>query len=1245
MASTPSLFRSRVGRYGPFGLLAFLAFIPPLRTAPGVLAADTKHYLTANPTRLLHTAASMWDAQQFGGFVTHQTIGYLWPLGPYFWLCERLGIPDWVAQRLWLGLLFFAAGTGVLRLARRFGLDGSAALAAAVVYQLSPYVVTYANRTSALLAPWAGLGWLLLFTMRAARERTWRWPAAIALVVLSVGSINATALVLLAAGPLLWLAFAIHRRDVVLQAAVGAVVRTGLLTALTSIWWIVGLAFEGRYGADLLAYSETVQAVASTSTAAEVQRGLGYWLFYGGNASGRWNSASTGYLASPGLILLGFSLFAIAVTGLAVIRHRERASLGMLWLVGTVIAVGAYPVGHPTLYGRLLTRTNTITLALRSSTRATPLVALVAALSVGLLLQRIAPSISRTPVSRTSISRTSVSTTPISRTSVSKTKAWLPAALASIVMLAAALNLPALWNGTLVDRVLRRPTSLPAPWHALAADLNRNTAGGRVLELPGQEFGAFRWGTTTDQPLPAITTRPTITRDLLPLGDAQRMDLLYALDDRLQNGVLDRRSLAPVARLLGVGDIVLRNDEAFERYGTPSPDEVGTLAATGLSAPVEYPAGSPQLVRYHVTGTPAAVRLMRDRFVLVAGSGDGLVDAAAAGLIDGTELVRYAADAADQSELTEWVRDASQVIVTDSNRRRAHQWRGSQDVVGFTEDDDTTLLRRDTADSRLPVFTTNNATTQTVGDHIGGSVRATSYGPATAYWPEQRPVFAFDGDPTTTWMVGADSSIEDERIEARFDQPVVVDGMTIRQPVGTRQLGSVRVTLDDRVVDVAIDERSTNAVGQPVAIPGAPSRLVSIRIMGAVPGRLSNYFGQPAVGLTVALPNGEYVDEVVRVPDAATGTPNAATSYVFNRERVRKQDRVDAFPGAAAQPSKRRDPESEIVRSFQVAGPATFAVRGTIEEPRPSVLTRGPCRDDLLTLDGVALAARVDGTSFVACTPVVLAAGRHLLRAPMGSGVNQVVLTSGTPAAVEPASAFLSVQRESSTVQRVDLAAVSEATWLVVDDGWNAGWHASANGRDLGPPVRVNGGSMAWRLEPTSEPIRVAIEWQPQKTQVLAIWISGLGAALSVLLVARSRRTPPVHTPTAPDEHRAGPSWLMGAIVIAIAIVAASPIVTVAVCAVIATSRLTRRPRLVGVAAVLLAAATALYAASIQVRHRPGVGFGWVHAYSKVHHLALTTVLLSAAAAVGDRYHQSVYDPSAAGAEPRRALLPEIPDL
>ena len=83
----------------------------------------------------------------------------------------------------------------------------------------------------------------------------------------------------------------------------------------------------------------------------------------------------------------------------------------------------------------------------------------------------------------------------------------------------------------------------------------------------------------------------------------------------------------------------------------------------------------------------------KDDVVLVAGSGDGLVDAAAAGLLDGHELVRYTGSF-DDDDLRTAAGSASAIIVTDSNRGRAHHWRGSQDVVGFTEDDEPGGARR-----------------------------------------------------------------------------------------------------------------------------------------------------------------------------------------------------------------------------------------------------------------------------------------------------------------------------------------------------------------------------------------------------------------------------------------------------------------------------------------------------------------------------------------------------------------------
>ena len=98
-----------------------MAYVPLLFNDPGRLAADTKAYLYLDPGRLLERATSMWQPEVAMGTVTHQNIGYLWPMGPYFWLADVLGMPDWLAQRLWLGTVLAAAGLGVTWLLRTLG--------------------------------------------------------------------------------------------------------------------------------------------------------------------------------------------------------------------------------------------------------------------------------------------------------------------------------------------------------------------------------------------------------------------------------------------------------------------------------------------------------------------------------------------------------------------------------------------------------------------------------------------------------------------------------------------------------------------------------------------------------------------------------------------------------------------------------------------------------------------------------------------------------------------------------------------------------------------------------------------------------------------------------------------------------------------------------------------------------------------------------------------------------------------
>ena len=231
------------------------------------------------------------------------------------------------------------------------------------------------------------------------------------------------------------------------------------------------------------------------------------------------------------------------------------------------------------------------------------------------------------------------------------------------------------------------------------------------------------------------------------------MDLLYALDDRAQSNTLDPAAIAPVARFFGADTIWVSNDMAFERFRTPRPELTSAVFAArpaGLGEPVGFgtpTANVPTLATLDETelanatiGEPIApvelvdvehpVGMVRaaSRVVVLAGSGDGIVDASAAGLLNGDEAVLYAADLGDGDDLD----DAALVIVTDSNRDRAHQWRGTQDVVGFTETGgpQADVVQPDTADQRLPVFADQSAVHQTTAAVEGLDVRATAYGEA-----------------------------------------------------------------------------------------------------------------------------------------------------------------------------------------------------------------------------------------------------------------------------------------------------------------------------------------------------------------------------------------------------------------------------------------------------------------------------------------------------------------------------------
>ena len=908
-----------------FAILAVLAYLPALSASPGRMPTDSKLYVYLNPGRFLADTTTSFDPRQFAGWVPHQHIAYLWPTGPWFWSLDTLGFPDWVAHRLWIGTLLVAAGLGVRYLARVLGANPLAALVAALVYQLSPYVLPYISRTSVLLLPWAGLGWIVAFTVLATRRPGWRYPAAIALVVFTVGAVNATALAMVVPAPALWLVHAAWGRSITWRKAFATAGQTALLCVGVSLWWIMMLVIQGRHGADVLAYSESLEAVSFTSTSTEVTRGLGYWLFYVRDAYAATTTASLDHLVSGRTILLGWLVMLAGFVGVAACRWEHRRFAALLVGTGIVLGVGVHPIDAPSPLMSLLVGDGEggLALALRSSTRAVPVLLLGVALGAAQLVMTVRlPSRQVSGTSRDTMVRVGV---------------------AAAIGLVAVVALPALRNGGFVDEALERDQEPPKAWLDAAADLDDRPNGYRLLQVPGTEFGAFQWGFTVDQPLPALTDRPLITRDLLPLGSPAAMDLAFALDDRFQTDTIEPDAVEAVARLMGVDTIWISGDVAYDRFRLARPevvvDELRELESAAFGDPVVMGTQIPMLdnrtlgdsrigqpiapVVLADVSDPIPTERVKDTVVLLAGSGDGIVDAAAAGVIDGTEAIIYTAALDRATPLPESYR----FVITDSNRDRAHQWRSSQDVAGFTEsaDDESDVLRFESGDQRLPVFSFVIPDEQTVSIQDGPvTAEASSYGERFAYLPEHRPVMAIDGDPTTAWIVADRAPAIGEFIRLDLDEPI--DHLDLLQPPAApdvRTISEVRIAVDDSTpFAFDLDDRSREGAGQRVDVDARDSVTITITRTSEPQPPIGDAIGgvgfiEIGTGLTPTT-------EIIRTPiDAPDKLDNAAgVDIVLTRLRHEPTDRW------------RDDPEPRLARQFDLPSGITVEPAVTLRLDR-----------------------------------------------------------------------------------------------------------------------------------------------------------------------------------------------------------------------------------------------------------------------------------------------------------------------
>jgi len=914
-------------------LLAATCYLPLLLTHRGKVGADTKTYLYLDPARLMSRAAYLWDPSIGLGTVTHQNIGYLFPMGPYFWLCQAVGMPDWIAQRLWVGSIMFVAGLGLAAFLRTLRWEGNGRWVAAFAYALSPYVLGYLYKHSVILLPYAALGWLLTFTARSLRERTWRDPALFALTCLWSGGINATSLLLVLIGPGLWvLHVTFVEKEMRLRATVAPLLRIGVLTLATSLWWIFGLVMQGRYGINVLRYTETYKTVADASTAPEVLRGYGYWFFYGTDILGPWFKAAVTATQSLPALALSFGLPILAVAAALYTRFRYRVFFVGLGLAGLVLSVGAHPFDSPSPYGALFSAFTKFDsgLAMRSTPRAVPLLALACAVFLAAGVRAIA--------------------------------AWrpslrVPATAAALLIIVA--NLSPLWMGRMIDEYLERPNEVPSYWVEAGKALTAGDATTRALEIPGIDFANYRWGATVDPVTPGLTDRDYAARELVPYGSVQTADFMGAIDIPLGDGSFDPNSYAQLLRLASVGDLVERNDLEYERYRTPRPrpmsDEVGRTIGLEpprmlgpptpnvpdpraplnddfeLSRPDSLADPSPVVIRGVANALPEVRLAPAAAPTVVSGSATGLVALAESNLLDPERAVIYSGSVTDDPiRLGRLLDQQAKLVVTDTNRKAGRRWGTTGPNDGFTETADEVSPSFDPTDNRIELFTgadgaARDNSTKTVVEPRGGlSVQASGYGNNLTFTPSDRAANAVDGDPTTAWKVGALADPRGEWIELRLDQPVTADTVQLVQAdrFVNRHIAKVDLSFDGGdPVAAELGDESRGGAGQDISFGNRTFRTLRITIRSTDTGEQASYKTMSGVGFAEIGLGGRHITEVVRPPTDLIDSVGSRLAqhdltYVFRRVRSLPNDPV------------LQSPELRMVRDLRLPDQRRFTVTG-----------------------------------------------------------------------------------------------------------------------------------------------------------------------------------------------------------------------------------------------------------------------------------------------------------------------------
>jgi arabinofuranan 3-O-arabinosyltransferase len=928
---------ARVAAMG--GGLLVLSLVAVLRDSWGRYVGDNRFEQYWAPARRIARSFTTWDGSRGLGRVRED----FWPgaTAPVAAL-RALGLPPWLAEHLWHGLLVAAAGFGVVVLLRavrpRVGWEH---LFAGLLYAFGPYSATFLIPSNLflgyVLAPWLVLcTWQGLHACGAAAggdgiagRARWGWAAGFALLVFAGGNTDPPGVLFVGIPVLLTGAFLVGVERVVRpRRALGWAAGTAGLCVAVSAAALAKVWIASDTLAQRLGDTESPQIANLASSWSESWRGLGFWLTYFREDGALSRPQGEVYFSSWWVVLVTFVPPVLALAVVWLDRWRPRLLFAAMSLAALVVMVGAFPVDDPFPFGDAVLDAYerfTLVSAFRGAYKAGAGLTLGVAVLFGVGVAAAA----RRGGNRARI------------------LGVLPVVAALLVV---GVGAAPFVSGEVYDPN-RQMEDVPPYWTDAMAAIDELPGDGRVLVLPSSTRTRYRWGWTGDDIFDALLVRPHAIDTAVPLSAPEAADLLAAISTRITDDTYTEGSLPAVARRLGIQYVVLRNDLDWRAMDRPRPADLQelrtdpglrlvqtfgtngqfTIAADDDSEQADQERQLPPVEVYEVLGAQAGLRVSApEPPVVVSGDGQAWAQLAELGVLEGTGPVRYTGSLAPAATAAA-LEAGGQAVITDTNRRRLTI------VAGFEADHSRTLAEGedldrptrslfDPAGSESVVHFTDAATIAT-----GGSERG-----VTGFVPWNRPANAFDANPDTAWITPRLEEPLGRSVVVDFEQPTEVQTVSLADSRELRpggQVDVVQVELSDGTVETV----SLDALGHGTLELEDPHEVTSVRLrIVAASGNVNDGVGLADVDLGLDLVEQVQVpDDLLRQaeadPDVAAALGDAALTYAFTRS-------IGDGPVAEESVVRRRF-RTPAEREYELAG--TIGLEATTDDEEVDALLGG----------------------------------------------------------------------------------------------------------------------------------------------------------------------------------------------------------------------------------------------------------------------------------------------------------------